>query len=426
MAKKKILFIHQNFPGQYKSLAPFLSNKKKYEIHSLSVSNNDPAETKERLSNFKDITNHLYIIKKGTSKNIHPLAVEFETKMIRAEAVSLKCLELKNNGFNPDLVIDHPGWGETFLIKEIWPDTKLLSYFEFYYNTANSDVDFDTNEPHYPKPGLELFSRLRARNSPGMMSYLDADLLMCPTKFQKSTAPKILHKKINVIHDGIDTDIIRPVSTGDITLTLPSEEKIKLSKDNKIITFVNRNLEPYRGYHSFMRSLPNIQKEHPDAYILIIGGDEVSYGSSSITGESFKDIYFNEVKNDLMDPEKILFLGRINYGNFLKILALSSVHVYLTYPFVLSWSMLEAMALETLIIGSKTAPVEEVIKNNKNGLLVDFFDIEGLSKLVIDVLSNPEKYKLLKKNARKTIVNNYDLNSISLPKQLELVEALLK
>ena len=175
-----------------------------------------------------------------------------------------------------------------------------------------------------------------------------------------------------------------------------------------------------------MRSLPKIQKKHPDAYVLIIGGDKVSYGSNSNTGESFKDIYFNEVKNDLVDPGKILFLGRINYGNFLKILALSSVHVYLTYPFVLSWSMLEAMALEALIIGSKTAPVEEIIKNKKNGLLVDFFDVEGLSKLVIDVLDNPEKYKLMKKNARKTIVNNYDLKSISLPKQLELVESLLK
>ena len=345
--------------------------------------------------------------------------------MIRAEAVSLKCLELKNNGFSPDLIIDHPGWGETFLIKEIWPDVKLLSYFEFYYNTINSDVDFDTNEPHYPKPNLELFSRLRARNAPGMMSYLDSDLLISPTKFQKSTAPKILHKKINVIHDGIDTDIIRPVSTGDITLTLPTEEKVKLSKDNKIITFVNRNLEPYRGYHSFMRSLPKIHEKHPDAYVLIIGGDKVSYGSNSNTGESFKDIYFNEVKNDLGIQEKFYFLEGLIMA-ILKILALSSVHVYLTYPFVLSWSMLEAMALEALIIGSKTAPVEEVIKNKKNGLLVDFFDVEGLSKLVIDVLDNPEKYKLMKKNARKTIVNNYDLKSISLPKQLELVESLLK
>ena len=235
-----------------------------------------------------------------------------------------------------------------------------------------------------------------------------------------------MQKKIKVVHDGIDTNIIKPFKNGEINIENSHGLKINLSKKNKIITFVNRNLEPYRGYHSFMRSLPNIQKEHPDAYILIIGGDQVSYGSASPSGRSYKDIYLEEVKDNLVDLEKVIFLGKVDYANFLTVIGLSSVHVYLTYPFVLSWSMLEAMSLEAVIVGSKTEPVEEIIKDNVNGLLVDFFDTDDISSTVNKVLHNPEKYKKLKKNARKTIIDKYDLRKVTLPKQVKLIDTFLK
>ena len=426
MKNKTILFIHQNFPAQFKSLAPELANNKSYEIHTLAAkTDNTIKNPPDYVSSMKNISHHHYVIDKGSSSKIHLFAQEFETKMIRAEAVAKKCFALKESGLNPDLVIDHPGWGETFFIKEIWPNCKLLSYFEFYYNTRNSDVDFDVNEVELPLTGFDLFARLRARNAPGLMSYLEADQLISPTSFQRSTAPIFLQKKIKVVHDGIDTNIIKPFKSGEINIENSHGLKINLSKKNKIITFVNRNLEPYRGYHSFMRSLPNIQKEHPDAYILIIGGDQVSYGSASPSGRSYKDIYLEEVKDNLVDLEKVIFLGKVDYANFLTVIGLSSVHVYLTYPFVLSWSMLEAMALESIVVGSKTGPVEEIIKDKVNGLLVDFFDINEISSTVNDVLHNPEKYKKIRKNARKTIIDKYDLKNVSLPKQLNLIKDLL-
>ncbi len=427
MKNKTILFIHQNFPGQFKSLAPELASNKGYKIHTLAAKTNSSENNPpDYISSMSNITHHHYTIDKGSSSNIHLFAQEFETKMIRAEAVAKKCFELKDSGLNPDLIVDHPGWGETYFIKEVWPDCKLLSYFEFYYNTHNSDVDFDIHEVELPLKGFDLFARLRARNAPGMMSYLEADQLISPTKFQQSTAPRFLQKKIKVIHDGIDTDIIKPFEDGEISIQNSKGLKIKLNKKNKIITFVNRNLEPYRGYHSFMRSLPKIQKEHPDAYILIVGGDKVSYGSVSPSGRSYKDIYLEEVKDDLIDLGKVIYLGRLDYVNFLTVIGLSSVHVYLTYPFVLSWSMLEAMSLEAVIVGSKTEPVEEIIKDNVNGLLVDFFDTDDISSTVNKVLHNPEKYKKLKKNARKTIIDKYDLRKVTLPKQVKLIEDMLK
>ncbi|MDC0474048.1 glycosyltransferase [Hyphomicrobiales bacterium] len=426
MTKKKILFIHQNFPAQFKHLAKFMSEDKKYDVHSLSVENLKPSlDNTKILKKMDKIKHHKYRIEQSSSKNIHSLAMEFETKMIRAEAVAKECFKLKDIGFIPDLIISHPGWGELYFIKDIWPDAKLLSYFEFYYNSKGADVGFDTNEPYTPEIDNELFFRLRARNAPGMMSYLDSDLLISPTNYQKSTAPKILHNKIKVIHDGIETDVIKPQEKSFLKFTHMGKE-VKLTKKDKIITFVSRNLELYRGYHIFMRSLPIIQKNHPDAFILIIGGDSVSYGASANNGKSYKDIYYDEVKGDLTNHENIIFLGNLDYNLFLTALDISDAHIYLTYPFVLSWSMLEAMSLEKLVIGSKTKPVEELIKNNHNGLLFDFFDYKKLAELTSDVLQNSEKYNKIRKNARKTIIESYDLKTKILPRQLDLVEEMLR
>ena len=428
MTKKKILFIHQNFPGQFKSIAPFLAHTKKYEVHTMSW--NRKNEVDDFLLTMKDLTHHQYKISINSTKNIFSLAAEFETKMIRANAVLKECIKLKENGFYPDLIIDHPGWGESFFIKEVWPHSKILSYFEFYYNTSDSDIDFDLEQTEVQ--GYDMTTKLIARNSAINMSYLRCDKIISPTKFQKSTAPEWFRNKINVIHDGVDTDIIKPgnpdgsLEIKHININNKKPVVTRLTKKDKIITFVNRNLEPYRGYHSFMRSIPKIQKEHPDAYVLIIGGDNVSYGAPDKSGDSHKNIFFNEVKDTLIDPSKIIFLGNVDYNVFINVMDTSSVHVYLTYPFVLSWSMLEVMALEKVVIGSKTGPVEEVIKDNKNGILVDFFDTDDISNKVNHVLSNPNDYKRIKKEARKTIINNYDLRRVCLPKQVKLIEDLLK
>ena len=417
MAKKyKVLFIHQNFPGQYKHLAPALAKMKNIEAYSISKED-------ESLPNIK---HYKYKIKNTNVPGVNNLAIEFETKMIRAKAVADLCLEMKGDGINPDVILSHPGWGESFLLKEVWPDAKFLNYFEFYYNTKDSDIDFDLKEKQRPDYDFNLRSKLRARNAPFLSAFEQSDIMISPTEFQKSTAPAIFQDLISVVHEGIDTKLIKPNANANLTLKNETNGKIEeITKDNKVITFVNRNLEPYRGYHIFMRSLPDIIKNHPDAYILIVGGDQVSYGATPKEG-SYKDIYYNEIKNKIPKDNRIRFLGKIPYNTFLNLIALSSVHVYLTYPFVLSWSMLEAMAMEALIIGSKTKPVEEVIKDNKNGLLVDFFDYKKLSLMVTDVLNNPEKYSSIKKEARKTIVDNYDLEKVCLPKQIEIFEKLLK
>jgi len=286
MTKKTILFIHNNFPAQFKFLAPALANSG-HEIHTMSLKD----------ATFKNITHHKYELKEGNTKGIHKYAIEFEAKMIRGQAVALKCLELKENGLNPDLIIAHPGWGESYFLKEIWRDVKLLSYFEFYYNTHNSDVDFDLNEEHHPNDGYDLFFKIQARNAPFLKSYIESDALICPTNFQKNTAPNFLKKKIEVIHDGIDTKILKPTNNSYIELNNKNGKPYKITKKNKVVTFVNRNLEPYRGYHKFMDALPDIVKNNPDAYIIIVGGDSVSYGNIPEGEKSYKEIFYDKIKN---------------------------------------------------------------------------------------------------------------------------------
>ena len=315
--KKTILFVHQNFPGQFKHLAPALSGK--YNIHSVSMIP----------SNIKGISHHIYSPYRESSMNIHRLAMEFETKIIRAEACADMAYKLKGEGFNPDLIIGHPGWGELLFLKEVWPNSKLLSYVEFHYNLYNSDIDFDKDHM-LGEDQIFLRRKLIARNAPGFSQYISSDYLITPTEFQKSTFPEFVKEKITVIHEGIDTDVFTPNEK--MTMTI---DNVTLSRKDKIVLFVNRNLEPYRGYHIFLRSIPYIQKKHPDALILIVGAEGTSYGKKPPQGQTWKNIFLNEVK-DQVDLSKIIFTGYLHeHKSLTALMQIASVQVYLSYPFYL-------------------------------------------------------------------------------------------
>ncbi len=412
---KKILFVHQNFPGQYKHISVKLVDLG-YEVHTLSI----------KEYSHEGMSNHSYNLIGQSSENINQWSIEFETKMIRAESAARKALDLKENGFFPDLIIGHPGWGETFFLKEVWPEAKILSYVEFYYKTTDCDIDFDkdfiekTLMKNFDEFHIYNKLKLTARNSPFLSSYTTSDYLVCPTEYQKSLVPKILRSAINVIHDGIDTNILKP--NDDVSITI---NKKKFTKKDKIVTYVSRSLDPYRGFHIFMNSIPEILRENPDTYIFIVGSkDTHGYGAPSPDG-NFKDIFYSKIKKEI-DGSKIFFLDFLEYSSYMKVLQISSLHMYLTYPFVLSWSMLEAMSCGALVLASDTEPVTEVIKNNYNGLLVDFFDSNMIAKKITKVLKNRDKFSDIRLNARKTIIDKYDLEKVCLPAHLSLIKKALK
>jgi glycosyltransferase involved in cell wall biosynthesis len=345
---------------------------------------------------------------------------DFETKVIRGEACFRAALKIRQDGFNPDIIIAHHGWGESLFLKDIWPAAKMGIYCEFFYQSQGTDVGFDPEFPATDAAGEVC--RLRLKNLNNLLHFETADAGLSPTHWQASTFPEPLRSRITVVHDGIDTQAVAP--NAGVTMTLNGT--LTLSRQNEVITFVNRNLEPYRGYHIFMRALPEILKQRPHARVLIVGGDDVSYGARPDKGQKWKDIFAAEVRGQISDADwgRVHFLGHIPYQQFIPLLQLSSVHVYLTYPFVLSWSLLEAMSVGCAIVASDTQPLREAIFQDETGRLVDFFDVAGLAREVCTLLDNPAERERLGKNARAFAQSTYDLRQVCLPRQLEWVSQL--
>jgi glycosyltransferase involved in cell wall biosynthesis len=258
---------------------------------------------------------------------------------------------------------------------------------------------------------------LRARNAANLLSLCEADAGMAPTQWQRNQFPPEVRQKIQVIHNGIDTQIVRPNPKA--KFVVPTTNR-SLKAGDEVISFVARNLEPSRGYHVFMRALPSILSARPKAQVVIVGGDAVSHGPVAPAGLSWRRLFLDEVK-DRIDPDRIFFIRSLPYADYLTLLQVSRVHVYLTYPSALSSSLLEAMAVECMVIASDTAPVNEIITHEKNGHLVPFFDHEALARAVIDASDKNRKHSHLRRHARQTVIEKHDLQSVILPKQLELI-----
>ena len=406
-----ILFIHQNFPGQFKFLAPALAAQG-HDVRAFTMQ-------KIAAGEWQGVKLTHYQPSRGTAPNVHPWVSDFETKTIRGEACFRAALKLKERGFTPDVIIAHPGWGESLFLKDVWPQAKLGIYCEFYYHPQGADVGFD---PEFPARDAGDVCRLRLKNLNNLLHFEIADSGISPTHWQASTFPEPFRSRITVVHDGIDTEAIAPNPA--VSLTLNGD--LVLTKQDEVITFVNRNLEPYRGYHIFMRALPELLKRRPGARVLIVGGEEVSYGARPEGDKKWKDIFAGEVRPQISDADwaRVHFLGNVPYQYFIPLLQLSTVHVYLTYPFVLSWSLLEAMSVGCAIVASDTQPLREAIRDGDTGRLVNFFDHEALAAQVCGLLDQPDERARLGARARAFAKANYDLKTVCLPRQLEWVKGL--
>jgi glycosyltransferase involved in cell wall biosynthesis len=401
----RILFVHQNFPGQYKHIAARLSEDARNEVVALA-SHERPVSQRVRVVRYK--------IPEGNAPAAHPLVRDFQSSIVRGEAAGHAALALKDSGFTPDILCGHPGWGEMLFLRDIWPNSRMLSYAEFYYRAKGSDTDFD---PEFGRPSPMAPWKMRTRNATQLISFEASDWSVCPTRWQWQQLPSAVQERTSVVHDGVDTDTVKPNPDAFIRL---GREGVVCRPGDELVTFLNRNLEPYRGYHIFMRALPEILRRRPRARVVIVGNDGVSYGRPPPDNQTYKNIYLREVASRL-DMSRVHFVGAVPYATYLNLLQVSAAHVYLTYPFVLSWSMLEAMAAECLVIGSSTPPVTEVIEHEKNGLLVDFFSPQELAETVDRALEQKAKYAPLRKAARQKIVERYDLTRVCLPQHLRLI-----
>lgn len=401
-----ILFIHQNFPGQFKHLAPALASLG-HDVTALILAKTDAKQ-------WNGVKLTPYSLNRGNAKEAHPWTVDFESKVIRGEACQRAALELSKQGYIPDVIVAHPGWGESLFLKEVWPEAKLKLYCEFFYHARGADVGFD---PEYSSSDPADAGRVTLKNANILLQFQQADAGISPTHWQASTFPQHIRDKITVIHDGIDTEVLSPYSSASFLL----DNGKSLTRDDEVITFVNRALEPYRGFHTFMRSLPKLLTARPNAQVLIVGKEDVSYGAQPPEGKSWKSIFCEEVLPQLtpQQRERMHFLGTIDYPRFINLLQVSRVHVYLTYPFVLSWSLLEAMSVGCSVVASDTQPLHEAIRHDETGRLVNFFDQNALATSVIELLEDEDARVRLGQAARAFAIENYDLKSVCLPKQIQ-------
>jgi glycosyltransferase involved in cell wall biosynthesis len=351
----------------------------------------------------------------GNTPQQHAFLHPVDSAVRNGLSVAKVCEGLRADGFTPDLVIGHNGWGELFYVKDVWPDIPLLGYFEFFYKASGSDVDFDPASVAAP----DLAMRLRTRNAINLIGLDAVDWGHTPTQWQLSQYPARHRSRITVLHEGIDTGTIRPNPTARVWL----DGGLSFGAQDEIITYSARNLEPYRGFDVFMRALPRVLRARPDAHVLIVGGDDVSYGQRPVGAPNWRRKLIAEVADDL-DMQRVHFVGRLPFRQYLAVLQISTVHVYLTYPFVLSWSLLEAMAAGCHIVASRTPPVQEVIADGDNGWLVDFFDTAALADRIGDALRTRHADGAMRAAARSTIVNRYDLHGQCLPAQLAMLQRL--
>ncbi|MBD2393579.1 glycosyltransferase [Cyanobacterium aponinum FACHB-4101] len=391
--RKTILFIHPNFPAQFRHLGQLLGKNPLYDVFFL---------TKKKEGAIEGITKIIYQPSREAKPETHHYVRPIENAVLQGQAVYRALINLKQKGFYPDIIYGHSGWGSTLFVKDIFPRALFLAYFEWFYHAIGTDADFDPNEPLT----ADDQARIRVKNTPILIDLYSCDRGLSPTQWQKQQFPREYHNKITVLHDGVDTDYFQP--NADTKLVIPSLN-LDLSDKAEIITYVARGMEPYRGFPQLIETIYILQKRRPQSHFVIVGQNRVAYGKQLPEGQNYQDLMLAKFPLDLT---KVSFTGLLPYSEYLKVLQASSAHIYLTRPFVLSWSMLEAMATGCVVIASDTQPVKEIIVDNYNGLLVPFFEPEKIADKVEYALSNRDLMAKIRKKARQTIVENYKLSNL--------------
>ncbi len=402
-----VLLIHHNYPAQYLHLARHLGQQAEHRVVFLTQQGGLPIAGVEQ---------RIYQMPVALLHGCHPYNQSHEAAVRTALAVLTACRQLRQEGLRPDVIIGHTGWGELLLVKEAFPDSRVLGYFEFFYRATGLDVGYDPEfAPSRPDDG----ERLWLRNSINYLSRVACDAGHTATEWQRSLFPAAWQTDISVLHEGIDTHEVRPDAMARFTLA----DGRQLTRADEVITYVARNLEPYRGFHSLMRALPAVLRARPQAHVVVVGAEGISYGDLPPYGGSWRALLQAELGAQL-DLSNVHFTGQIGRMAYLQLLQVSRLHLYLTYPFVLSWSALEALASGCLVLGSDVAPVREVITDGENGFLVDMRAPDAVAERMIALLADSAALDEVRARARHSAVSRYDLATCCLPRWLETLAAL--
>jgi glycosyltransferase involved in cell wall biosynthesis len=398
-----ILFIHPNFPAQYRHIAAALAQDPANRV-VFATQNERPEWT------IPGVRKLLFAKPEPGENGTHPFARGFDLAVRTGVAAVQPLKGLGASGFKPAAVYGHSGWGTTLFLKDLFPEAAFIGYFEWLYNSRGSDADFDPAEPLT----WQTAATIRTRNAPILLDLAACDHGVTPTFWQLAQFPVELRSKLTVLHDGVDTAYFQPDLTAREGLPEP------LNAAEELVTYATRGMEPYRGFPQFMEAVAKLLAARPKCHVAIAGEDRVCYGRKPACG-SWKEEMLGRLELDL---SRVHFLGSLPYGRYKALLQASDVHVYLTRPFVLSWSLIEAMSCGCLVVGSDTPPLKEVIRHGANGLLAPFFDTGRLAETIGGALDRREMLKPLREAARRTVLARYSLQRL-LPLHLELLGRVL-
>lgn len=397
--------MHPNFPAQFRHVAGALGRDQGNKI-VFATKNERPEWV------IQGVTKAIYTPSGNSAKDANRLVAPYDEAVRQGEAAHKLLTDLKSKGFRPDLIYGHSGWGNTLYVKDVFPETPLLCYFEWFYDPYGADANFDppqkTKKPKERPPAL-----LRTRNAPILNDLWTCDYGICPTMWQRSQFPKMFHHKLQVIHDGIDTDYFAPDPEARLDFA-----GLDLPGGSEIVTYTARGMEPYRGFPQFMEAAQLVLKKRKDCHVVIAGSERVCYGSPPANGKTWKQIMLEKLKPD---AKRLHFVGSLPYGQYKRLLQCSSVHIYLTRPFVLSWSAVESMACGCAMVVSDTPPVREAFVHGENGMYADFYSAPEIAERIIQVLADKDLAARLRENARRTAVERYSLKKL-LPRHLKVVQ----
>jgi glycosyltransferase involved in cell wall biosynthesis len=379
-----VLFVHNNFPAQFRDLAVQLVA---LGVPCLGIAQQHGQPEAPGVPMLR------YGLPRGTTPGILPLAVRAEADLIRGGMALKAAQRARDQGFEPDVIVGHTGWGETVFLHEVWPQARQVLYPEFIYAGRGRDIGFD---PEFRPLTEEMVLQGEAKNAISVLSLTRAEAIVCPTPYQASTLPAVFQPRVRIIHEGVDLAALRPGPAEPFAL----DDGRLIAPGAPVITHVNKNMEPLRGLHILARALPRLLAEVPEAQVLLIGQVGTGgYAGQAPDGKTWKDVCFEGLD---IDPARVHVLGRVPHARMIAALRRSTAHVYYTYPFVLSWSLAEAMALGCYVIGSDTAPVRDAIEDGVNGRLLPFFDPAALSEALIAACRAPEAQAPLRQAARRT------------------------
>jgi glycosyltransferase involved in cell wall biosynthesis len=402
----RYLFIHQNFPAQFGRMAAYLATQPGNQVVYL---------TGRKDIEIPGVHKAIFQELREPAKETHQYIRYLECAVLQGQAAYRKGLELKQQGFVPDVIYGHSGFGASMYMRDLYPKVPLMGYFEWFYHAHGTDADFDSSE----QLTVDDECRIRTKNLAILQELHACDAGVSPTYWQHSQFPLEYRNKIRIIHDGIDMNFLRPAP--DTKLVLPNL-KLDLSDAQEIITYVGRGMEPYRGFPQFMEAVSLVLKRRPQCHVVIVGADRVAYGGPHPSGKSYKEVMLEQFPYDM---ERLHFTGLLPFPDYRKVLQASTVHVYLTRPFVLSWSMLEAMSCGCTLVASDTAPVHEMVRDGQNGLLADFFAPQKLADRIEEALDDKNRRAALGANARETIRDNYDMDRL-MPQHIQLMEEIAR